>query len=53
MRHMGDNTLFERLLGFRPEVDLAEGIHLTVEWFKQLPFSPEELISQEHLKNWE
>lgn len=52
-RHFGDNSKFKKLVGFVPNIGLNEGISQTIEWFQTLPFSPEELISQEELRNWE
>jgi len=53
MQHLGDNSSFKQLLGFYPQIDIEEGISLTIDWFKSLPLSPEELLSQEVLKSWE
>jgi len=52
-RHFGGNAKFKKLLGFIPEVGLSEGIRQTVDWIKSLPFTPEELITQETPRNWE
>jgi len=53
MRHLGDNAKFQKLLGFVPEVRIEEGIARTIEWFRSLPMSAEELLSQEVLRAWE
>ena len=53
MRHMGDNSKFKTLLGFAPRTRIEEGIPKTVAWFETLPYSPEELLSQEVLRAWE
>jgi UDP-glucose 4-epimerase len=52
-RHFGDNTRFCELVGFGPEVSIEDGIRLTVDWFKSLPFTPEQLLKQEALRSWE
>ena len=52
-RHFGDNTRFKKLAGFTPEVGIEDGIRLTVDWFKSLPYTPEELLEQETLRSWE
>ncbi|MFO7445631.1 MAG: SDR family NAD(P)-dependent oxidoreductase [Ignavibacteriaceae bacterium] len=52
-RHLGDNTKFKNLLGFKPEINIEEGLRNTIEWFKSLPYAPEELLNQEILRNWE
>jgi UDP-glucose 4-epimerase len=53
LRHLGDNSKFKKLVGFVPEVDIEEGIHRTIDWFQSLPFSPQDLLSQEVLRAWE
>ena len=53
LRHFGDNSKFKTIVGFTPKVNLSEGIHRTIVWFKSLPFTPEELLSQEKLRGWE
>jgi UDP-glucose 4-epimerase len=53
MRHLGDNTLFKEITGYTPTVSIEEGINRTVDWLKSLPFTPEKLLSQEKLRNWE
>jgi len=52
-RHFGGNAKFEKLVGFTPEIDFLEGVSQTIDWFKSLTFTPEELMSQETLRNWE
>jgi UDP-glucose 4-epimerase len=52
-RHLGDPSQFKNVLGFLPEVEIEEGIRLTIEWFKSLPLKAEELLSGEVLRNWE
>jgi UDP-glucose 4-epimerase len=52
-RHFGDNSKFEKLVGFVPEINLSEGLRQTVEWFQSLPFSPGEMLGQEELRSWE
>jgi len=53
MYHLGDNAWFKELLGFTPHIGIEEGISRTIAWFESLPLAPEELLSQEVLKNWE
>ena len=53
MQHLGDNSWFKELLGFSPGISISEGISRTIAWFESLPLTPEELLSQEVLKNWE
>lgn len=52
MRHLGDNSKFEEIFGYTSLVNIEEGIHKTIKWMKQLPFSADELKSQEKIKNW-
>jgi len=53
LRHLGGNSKFIELVGFGPQVGLEEGLARTIKWFQTLPYTPEELLSQEVLKNWE
>jgi nucleoside-diphosphate-sugar epimerase len=53
MRHLGGNYNFKELTGYTPGTTLEEGISKTISWFKNLPYSPEELLKQEVLRSWE
>jgi len=53
MRHLGDNSSFKNLTGYLPNTTIEEGIRNTISWIKGLPFTPEELLNQEVLRNWE
>jgi len=53
MRHLGDNTRFRERLGFAPETGIEEGIRKSIAWFRSLPLTPQEMLSQEVLRNWE
>ncbi len=53
MRHLGDNSKFEKLTGYQPKTTIEEGITKTISWFKSLPFNPGELLDQEILRSWE
>lgn len=53
MRHLGGNSSFKELTGYIPGTTLEEGISKTISWFKNLPYSPEELLKQEVLRSWE
>ncbi len=52
-RHYGDVRRFKELLGYAPSIGLEEGIKRTIQWFKSLPCSPEEMMSLDCLRNWE
>ncbi len=52
-RHLGDGAKLRRLLGFKPQTDLVQGIRKTVAWFRTLPCAAGELLTQERLRNWE
>ncbi len=47
LRHLGDDSLFDELVGPHPKTGLAEGMRQTIAWFGTLPYLPEELIAQE------
>jgi UDP-glucose 4-epimerase len=53
MRHLGDNSNFRQLTGHLPQTTIEEGIDKTISWFKELPFTPEELLNKEVLRSWE
>lgn len=53
LRHLGDGSLFEKLVGPRPKTVLAEGIRQTIAWFEALPSLSEERFSQETPGVWE
>ena len=53
MRHLGDNSKFKNLTGYLPKTSIEEGISKTINWFKNLPFTAEELQRQEVLRSWE
>ncbi|MDM8547727.1 GDP-mannose 4,6-dehydratase [Candidatus Venteria ishoeyi] len=53
MRHLGDNRVFQEIVGYAPQIEIEEGIVKTIQWLQSLPFSPEELLSQEVLRSWE
>ena len=53
LRHIGDNSKFKKMMGYIPTTTIEEGISKTVTWFKNLPFSLEELQNQEVLRSWE
>ncbi|MDH7487659.1 MAG: SDR family NAD(P)-dependent oxidoreductase [Anaerolineae bacterium] len=53
LRLCADTTKARQLLGFEPEVTLREGLVRLRDWYLSLGRSPEELLEQEVLRNWE
>ena len=53
LRLCADTTKARRLLGFEPRIPLREGLTRLREWYLSLDRSPEELLEQEILRNWE
>lgn len=53
LRLCADTTKARQLLGFEPEVTLREGLIRLRDWYLSLGRSPEELLEQEVLRNWE
>jgi UDP-glucose 4-epimerase len=52
-RLLADASKARRLLGFEPEVTLAEGIARARDWYLGLAESPSALLEAETLRNWE
>ncbi len=52
-RHLGDNTRCFEVLGYRPDTVFADGLSETIDWFRSLPFSPEDMLAQEVVRSWE
>jgi UDP-glucose 4-epimerase len=53
LRLYADATAARTLLGFTPEVSLREGLDRLLAWYKGLGKTPEELLEQEVVRNWE
>jgi len=53
LRLYADTTKACQLLGFEPEVTLREGLTRLRDWYLSLGESPEVLLEQEILRNWE
>jgi UDP-glucose 4-epimerase len=52
-RMSGTNHLCSDMLGIIPTIPIDEGLRRTIAWYRALPYTPEELLSQEVLRNWE
>jgi UDP-glucose 4-epimerase len=53
LRLFADTSLARRLLGYRPKVPMSEGLTRLREWYAARTKSPEELLSQEVVHNWQ
>jgi UDP-glucose 4-epimerase len=53
LRLYADISKARRLIGFEPEVKLRAGLNKLKEWYKSLGQSPEVLLEQEIVRNWE
>lgn len=52
MRHCADISKARRLLGFRPEVDIEQGIDAYIEWFMSRKYPIADLIAGADIFNW-
>jgi UDP-glucose 4-epimerase len=52
-RHLGDNTRARELLGYTPDTVFVDGLAQTIDWFRSLPFAPEEMLAEEVARGWE
>jgi UDP-glucose 4-epimerase len=53
LRLFADTTRARELLGFEPKVSFAEGVSRLKEWYLSLGLTPEELLKQEVVRNWD
>ena len=53
MRLYADATRAKSLLGFSPQVSLREGLERLMKWYGDSGRSPEEMLREEVLQNWE
>jgi dTDP-D-glucose 4,6-dehydratase len=53
MRLYADSTQAQSLLGFSPEVSLGEGLEHLMKWYADSGRSPEEMLRDEVVQNWE
>jgi UDP-glucose 4-epimerase len=51
-RHYADITMAKQKLGFKPKVDIREGIKSYIQWFKADPKNLEECPQEEDIYNW-
>jgi UDP-glucose 4-epimerase len=53
LRLRADSSKAKRLLNFEPQVPLKEGLSRLKDWYAAQAKSPEELLEQEVVRNWE
>ena len=53
LRLLADSSKASRLFGFKPTVSLIDGIGRLRDWYMSQKKSPEELLKQEVVRNWE
>lgn len=53
LRLYADTTQARHLLGFRPQIAFEEGLNRLRDWYRGLGKSPEELLEDEIVRNWE
>ena len=53
LRLLADSSKASRLFGFKPTVSLIDGIGRLRDWYMSQKKSPEELLEQEVVRNWE
>lgn len=53
LRLYADTSKASQLIGFKPQVTLPEGLTRLRDWYMSLGKSPEELLDQEIVHNWE
>lgn len=53
LRLLADSSKATRLFGFKPTVSLLDGIGRLRDWYMSQKKSPEELLDQEVVRNWE
>jgi len=53
LRLYADSSLARDLIGFTPQIDLKQGLMKLKAWYESQGRSPQELLSQELVRNWE
>ena len=52
LRLYADSSLAEKLLGFRPQIDLRGGLEKLLRWYTSQDRKPEELLKEDINYNW-
>jgi UDP-glucose 4-epimerase len=53
LRLYADSTRAGTMLGFEPQITMAEGLRRLKAWYDAQPFTPDQLLAQEKVRNWE
>ena len=53
LRLYADSSKAGELLGFEPQISMNEGLYRLKSWYDSLGQSPEDLLEQEKVRNWE
>jgi UDP-glucose 4-epimerase len=53
LRLLADSSKAKHLVGFQPTIPLRNGLARLLDWYKNQGKSPEELLEQEVVRNWE
>ena len=53
LRLLADSSKAKKLLGFEPKIALADGLTRLRDWYLSLGKSPEQLLEEEVVRNWE
>ena len=53
LRLYADMSQARSLLGYEPKVQLEEGLTMLLEWYRSQAASPEQLLQQEVVRNWD
>ena len=53
LRLLADSSKAKHLVGFQPTIPLHDGLRRLLDWYKSQGKSPEELLKQEVVRNWE
>jgi UDP-glucose 4-epimerase len=53
LRLHADMSRARALLGYQPQVTLEDGLRRLLEWYRGQPQSPDELLGDEVVRNWQ
>ena len=52
-RLIADSRKAEKILGWRPQIRIGEGLGLMRDWYRSLQKTPADLIRHDNVRNWE